>query len=181
MNTGGDGGAGLGQITDPKPNMGDLWDWMYNMTTAGQIMIYRRNLKIERVYRFASDILKSYRDVLQSAHPGKMIISGYDLNKIILDVFRGYNGFRGNQRYSGVSDIYLHEFEPVFERPGLPHVRISGNTASIVWRQIPWSERNGENTNQRKYVCIIMNMQPGCGHDEADLYYDPTSPCRDGV
>jgi len=132
MNTGGDGGAGLGQIADPKPNMGGLWDWMYNMTTAGQIMIYRRNLKIERVYRFASDILKSYKNALQINYPEKTILSGYDLNKIILDIFRDYNGFRGGQRYSNVRDRSLHEFEPVFEQSGILWVQISGNTASIV-------------------------------------------------
>lgn len=155
MNTGGDGGAGLGQITDPKPNMGDMWDWMYNMTTAGQIMIYRRNLKIERVYRFASDILKSYRDALRSVQPGKAIISRYDLNKIILDVFIGYNEFRGSQRYPNAQDGSLHEFESVFERSRILWVQISGNTASIVWRQMPWNERNGGNTDQ-KNTCTLL-------------------------
>lgn len=164
MNGTGDGGAGVGQITDPAPGPAELWDWRANAKAAVAIYCQKADIVSRYVAQVRDALAGSIEDsphaLVRGVNAHRRAYGAPPLSRIDVplftprqmrdDIARGYNGFLPPRAAHGQFDLRLHEYRLALE-VGLPsrlqvtRVRQESGmwVADAVWAQVAETERPG--------------------------------------
>jgi hypothetical protein len=136
MNYGGDGGAGLMQVTNPRPGPAELWDWHVNVDRA------------HAIYRDKADMVRGYvrrvRAKVRELHGETVAVPDLTPDQFIEDVVRGFNGFPGRDNFGLIG---CHEFR----------VRITRNPLRAVWERVPLADR--PRAGDPNYVALVRDIR----------------------
>lgn len=179
MNNRGDGGAGIMQVTNPRPGPAELWDWRMNVERA--IGIYREKPvvvqgwvtavrgKVSEQFASSGDNLvtrvnRSRRDLRLPALD-RIEVPNLSPAQALDDQIRGFNGFPNPAHAHGQFGLRWHEFWLKVEgsppRLVVENERMVGRerVADAVWERIPADRRprqpNGEPYGKPNYVLEV--------------------------
>lgn len=160
----GDGGAGLGQITDPAAGPAELWDWRANAKAA--VAIYCSKARFASIYvnqvraTLAGDPDASAHAIVRAVNEHRRQLGQPALARIDVplmtprqmrdDMARGYNGFVKTTELPGQFAPRLHEYRLAVDgdppaRLRVENVRQEGRdwVGDAVWTQVAETERPG--------------------------------------
>jgi hypothetical protein len=164
MNGTGDGGGGIGQITNPAPGPTELWDWRANARAAFEI--YCSKARLVSVYvrsvrrRLEGSLDSSPYDVVLGVNRHRRARGLPPLSRIEVplltprqmrdDMARGYMGYLNPRDHPGQLGLGWHEYRLATEGEGgrlrVDHVRAEAGrwVGTAVWVQVEETERPGQ-------------------------------------
>jgi hypothetical protein len=166
------GGVGVMQITNPRPNDEEVWDWRANVTRGQQIF----KEKISGARRYPAGLrrdpnLHNYIELYNQRraasgmppieiHLADFALGDFETNpqQLELDSIRGYNGWLGEDRQFRKP---LHEYRIAFDADGYLVVDIdpSGGKGVVRWERVATSDRPA-NSGDPDYVRKVLSRQP---------------------
>ena len=189
----GDGGAGLGQITDPAAGPAELWDWRANAKAA--LAIYCSKAHFASVYvnqvraALAGDPDTSSHAVVRAVNEQRRQRGQPALARIEVplmtprqmrdDMARGYNGYVKTSGLPGQFAPRLHEYRLAVDgdppaRLRVENVRQEGSewVGDVVWTQVAETERPGHwerggwvpRFGRANYVRLMHEAPCAAGH-----------------
>lgn len=172
-------GVGLGQLTNPAPSDGDMWNWRINTRDLQQRFMEARrsaarfHTRLQGSARFSNEAkaINDWRRA-EGLPPIVATMPALTADQQDKEALRSYNGLgrRLQSEYLG----YLHEFEPVtsnlvstkrtgpdgkpLKSPALPAVDARGIGS---WRQIDGAERRRRAgaAGDPDYVAHVLSRQ----------------------
>ena len=136
MNYTGDGGAGLMQITNPRPGPAELWDWRINVDRAQAVYAEKARVVTGYVRRVRAKVREMYGD--------RVVVPDLTADQFIEDVVRGFNGFPGRDNLGLLGS---HEFR----------ICISGSPPIAVWERVPVADR--PRAGDPNYVALVRDVR----------------------
>jgi hypothetical protein len=169
---GGDGGAGIMQITIPTPTFGELWDWRANVDKGKAIFAQKvsgaRNYpgQVRSSQGFTNIVNRTNQWRQSQGRPplAQVIVPDFQKWQVDEDAVRGYNGWVPE---AGQFGLFTHEFRLQTDTtPNGVTILVVQNErrdssgrliADAVWIHVPLDEREGNN-----YVEKVRNRNPNC-------------------
>jgi outer membrane protein OmpA-like peptidoglycan-associated protein len=168
------GGAGVMQITVPRPTDDEVWSWRANV--AAGIRVFNGRVAIARRYPAQVRGSRRFRDLVTALNADRaarglaalqvtlpdFTESGFNvaptaLGQVELDAIRGFNGWAGRDGFGFV----LHEFRVALDPQGRLIVDpIPGtNQATARWIRVPAAARP-QATGDPDYVAHVLAAAP---------------------
>lgn len=160
MNFSGDGGAGLLQITDPRPGPGALWDWRQNVRESRAVWVEKQRW----ITRYVASVRETIDELAQARGPNlvtrvqqeraarrlppvaSFVVPDLTDEQRAENTVRGFNGFAGHSRI--VPGRGQPEFDIALEGPpGARRVAVdlsgpdTAPVATLRWERVPVDER----------------------------------------
>lgn len=173
MNHGGDGGAGLCQITDPPAGAAALWDWRANVRASRAAWTRQRETVVRYVAavrrliaRLASEPGDNMVTRAQAARRSgglepvtAFVVPDLTDDQLIESIVRGFNGFAGRSPFVSFG---LMEFD--LATTGAPPTRrvvvdtpADGRTGILRWERVPVHARPA--SGDPNYVEHVRNTR----------------------
>jgi hypothetical protein len=159
------GGAGMYQLTDPKPSAGQTWNWQLNVAEGVAIfatkVIAARNYpaQVQGSAGFVSLVKQlNQQRIAHRLPPLVVTVPAFTAYELRLDAIRGYNGFKGTDL-----GLHLHEWRVARDSKGRLQVQIipGTNRAVAIWQRVPWTERpDPQDVKVANYVNLVLAQSP---------------------
>jgi hypothetical protein len=163
------------QVPDPTPD--HVWNWRLNVEKG--IEIFNERVAAAGEYPSAVRNSEGFRNLVaqfnqgrqqQDLNPTEVVLPDFrtgnfddDLQELELDAIRGYNGWRGSDRFG----LELHEFRVAVERIGDQEVLVVANVneemlqGAAFWERVPVADRPAD-VGSPNYVEEVLAFLGGC-------------------
>ena len=168
------GGAGIMQITNPRPSDDEVWNWSANV--AGGIGVFNEKVATARNYParvrasagFANLVARFNQDrARHGLSPISVDLPDFksgdfdnNLQELELDAIRGFNGFAGDDGM-GFDPPVLHEYRVALDVAGNLRVSIdpATNRGTAIWERVPETAPNPKHGDPN-YVNDVLSEKP---------------------
>src|SRR5262249_45016128 len=168
------GGAGVLQLTNPRPTDDEVWNWQASV--AKGVTVFTGKVKTAAAYPAAvakspafQKLVASFNAARVKAHQPAVTVtvpaftsSGLNappgqLGQLELDAIRGFNGYAGSDGFGHG----LHEFRVARDKAGklIVDVAPGGTTGTTRWEQVPASARP-QGVGDPDYVNHVLGSSP---------------------
>ncbi|CAN5202227.1 hypothetical protein BH18THE2_BH18THE2_29390 [soil metagenome] len=157
------GGAGILQLTNPRPTDDQVWNWRSNV--AAGIALFNQKQAVARAYPARVKASRGFINAVNRFNDRRraqgLPIMALDLpdftpDQLELDTIRGFNGFAGIDQFG----LALHEFRVAMNGNELRVVNITQTTGLLVWERVPAADR--PRSGDPNYVNNILGHSPVC-------------------